>query len=100
MDGEENLVKRFEAATRAGIEEGKRLGYNPTRYQQMVKERGAVGAAKYVLRPGPPADGFVTLAHLNARPDLTTEYTALLPEFRELFTDDELAVAEARLGRR
>jgi hypothetical protein len=65
----------------------------------MVRERGAVGAAKQVLRPGPPADGFVTLAHLNGRPDLTTEYTALMPEFRSLFTHDELAVAESRLGR-
>jgi len=99
MTSDESLIERFEAVTLAGIEEGKRLGYNPTRYLQMVRERGAVGAAKQVLRPGPPADGFVTLAHLNSRPDLTTEYTALMPEFRSLFTNDELAVAESRLGR-
>lgn len=96
----ETPAERFEAVTLAGIAESKQLGCNPTRYLQMVRERGAVGAAKQVLRPGPPADGFVTLAHLNQRPDLTTEYTALMPEFRELFTDDELAVAESRLGHR
>ena len=38
----------FEAVTLAGIEESKRLGYNPTRYLLMVKELGAVGAAKRV----------------------------------------------------
>lgn len=98
---DETPAQRFEAVTMAGIEEGKRLfNYPASRYLQMVRERGAVGAAKHVLRPGPPADGFVTLAHLNGRPDLTTEYTALLPEYRELFTDDELAEAQRRLGNR
>ena len=41
--------EQFEAVTLAGIDESKRLGYNPTRYLQMVKELGAVGAAKRVL---------------------------------------------------
>jgi hypothetical protein len=101
MSGDQTAEQRFEAVTMAGIEEGKRLfNYNPTRYIVMVRERGAVGAAKQVLRPGPIPDGFVTLAHLHQRPDLTTEYTALMPEFRELFTEAELAEAEIRLGRR
>lgn len=99
MTPDESLIERFEAVTQAGIEEGKRLGYNPTRYLMLVRELGAVGAAKRVLRPGPAADGFVTLAHLKGRPDLTTEYTALMPEFHGLFTEDERAVAEGRLGR-
>lgn len=98
MNPDESVAQRFQEVTLAGIEEGKRLGYNPTRYLLMVRERGAVGAAKHVLRPGPPAYGFVTLAHLHRRPDLTTEYTALMPEFRELFTADELAEAARRLG--
>lgn len=97
MSDDQTAEDRFEAVQLAGIEEGKRLGYNATRYLMMVKERGAVGAAKQVLRPGPIPDGFVTLAHLHQRPDLTTEYTALMPEFRELFTEAELAVAERRL---
>lgn len=100
MNPDETLVQRFDAVTLRGIDEGKRLfNYPASRYVQMVRERGAVGAAKHVLRPGPPADGFVTLAHLNGRPDLTTEYTALMPEFQPLFTDEELAVARERLGR-
>lgn len=91
--------EQFEAVTFRGIEEGKRLfNYNPTRYIVMVRERGAVGAAKQVLRRGPIPDGFTTLL-INGRPDLTTEYTALMPEFQELFTEEELAVARERLGR-
>lgn len=97
---DENLIRQFEAVTSHGIEEGKRLfNYNPTRYIVLVRQHGAVGAAKQVLRRGPIPDGFVTLAHINGRPDLTTEFTALLPEFQELFTDEELAVARERLGR-
>ena len=97
MSDEQTAEERFEAVTMRGIQEGKRLGYNPTRYLMTVKERGAVGAAKQVLREGPIPDGFTTLAHLHQRPDLTTEYTALIPEFRELFTEAELAIAERRL---
>ena len=49
MNTDESLIQRFEAVTLAGIEEGKRLfNYNPSRYLQMVRERGAVGAAKHV----------------------------------------------------
>ncbi|QZA16486.1 hypothetical protein K3U93_17665 [Mycobacterium malmoense] len=100
MNPDESLTQRFEAVTLRGIEQGKRLfNYNPTRYIVMVRERGAVGAAKQVLRRGPIPDGFTTLAHINGRPDLTTEYTALMPEFQELFTEEELAVARERLGR-
>jgi hypothetical protein len=90
--------EQFEEVTMAGIDEGKRLGYNPTRYLQMVKQYGAVGAAKRVLRPGPPSEGFVTLAYLKDRKDLTTEATAVQPQFQELFTDEELRIARERLG--
>lgn len=99
MSGDLSAAERFEVVQLAGIDEGKLLGYNASRYLMLVRERGAVGAAKQVLRPGPIPDGFVTLAHLHQRPDLTTEYTALLPEFQELFTEEELAVARERLGR-
>jgi hypothetical protein len=96
---DESLIQQFEDVTLRGIEEGKQLfSYNPTRYLQIVRERGALGAAKQVLRRGPIPDGFVTLAHINRRPDLATEYTALMPEFQELFTEEELTVARERLG--
>ena len=64
----------------------------------MVRELGAVAAAKRVLRAGPPSEGFVTLAYLKGRKDLTTEATAVQPQFRELFTGEELRIARERLG--
>lgn len=91
-------VEQLAAATVASINECKQLNYSPTRWAQMVNERGALGAHKQVLRPGPPNDGFVTLAYdMNPpHPELTAEYAAL-HNFPDLFTEEELAVARGRL---
>lgn len=93
-------AERFEADMTGDYPEQKRLGYNPTDWMMMVARHGAVGAAKRVLRPGPPPSGFVRLAWELNRPDLTVEHYALRPEYQELFTSDELAIARERLGMR
>jgi hypothetical protein len=86
------------AHTVASIKECQRLGYRPTRWVQMVNEHGALDTHKQVLRPGPPNDGFVTLAYnMNPpHPELTAEYAAL-HNFPDLFTEEELGVARGRL---
>ena len=74
------------------------LGYNPTRFVQMLLRHGGRETARHILKPGPPHDGFATMLMLG-RLDLTIEYLAVESRFRELFTDAELHVAEERLGR-
>jgi hypothetical protein len=91
-------AERFDADTWAGIDESKKLGYKPTRYIQMVKELGAVETAKRVLHNPTLADGFVTLAYLKGRPDLTTEALVVRYQDEGLFTDEELNTARTRLG--
>jgi len=64
----------------------KEIGYNPTRFNQMVAEHG-----------GPEAsDGFTTLWE-NGRLEMSCEAIALLPWYEGLFSEDERAVARHRL---
>jgi hypothetical protein len=74
-----NDAERLEADLWAGIDESKRLGYNPTRFIQMVKQHGAVEATRMVVDTRHPAEGFVKLAWdvTPRRPDLTSEQLVL-----------------------
>jgi len=70
--------------------------YNATRFLQMVGEQGGLKAAHRLLA-SPPSDGFGAL-WAAGRVDLTVEYLVQQPEFRHLFSDEEIAVAVERVG--
>lgn len=72
------------------------IGYNPTRFNQMVAEHGGPGAARQLLRGRDASDGFTVLWEAN-RLEMSVEACVLLPWYRELFTGDELATARRRL---
>ena len=74
----------------------KEIGYNPTRFLQMVGEYGGVEAARLLLRGRDASDGFTTLWESH-RLDMSVEATVLLPWYVPLFSDSERAVAERRL---
>jgi len=61
------------------------VGYNATRFVEMVAERGGVGAAKALLAAAEVSDGFANLWEAG-RLDLTVEALVLEPEFEDLFT--------------
>ena len=91
------LERRFDAAMleiyeRAGAE----VGYWATRYLQMLRRRGGLETARYLLRQEATSDGY---AHLRdaGRLDLTVEAYSLRPEFQPLFTQSELSNARRRL---
>ncbi len=92
-----NDVERLEVDLWAGIEESKRLGYNPTRFIQMVKQHGAVEATRMVVDTRHPAEGFVKLAWdvTPRRPDLTSEQLVL--NYPCLFSEDVVRKARDRL---
>jgi hypothetical protein len=73
------------------------IGYNPTRFRQMVDEHRGVGAVRLLLRGRDASDGFTTLWE-NGRLDMSCEVIALLPWYADLFTNDERDVAHRRLG--
>ena len=93
-------AESFHADMLGSVDASKRLNppYYPTAFLVMVKRHGGVQAVKRLLA-APLAEGFTTLAYLHGRPDMTAEAFVLKSEYRELFTDEERAIAAARLGR-
>ena len=71
-------------------------GYNASRFIQMVDEQKGLAAAKTLLHSPHVSDGYTSLWELG-RLDLSVEAYVLKPDFRELFTPEELEIAESRL---
>jgi len=88
----------YERATWAAIEECKHLGrrYDPAIWIGMVRRSGAVAAAKHLLVSGDIQYGFRRLVE-EGRPDLTVEWSVLLPRWRRLFSDQYRDAARWRL---
>ena len=73
------------------------LSYNATRFIQMVSEHGGLEAARQLLRAPGVSDGFTTLWE-HRRLDLSVEAHVLRPEFSDLFSPDERAIAASADG--
>lgn len=98
MEDQLKLELRFDAEMeeiyhRAGAD----CRYWATRYRQMLHRRGGVETAKVFLRRSGVSAGFERLRECG-RLDLTVEAHVLKPEFASLFTEEERAVARARLA--
>lgn len=60
------------------------LGYNATRFLQMISDHGGLGAARQLLHAPAVSDGFTTLWE-HHRLELSVEAHVLRDEFRSLF---------------
>ncbi|MCR4293388.1 MAG: HNH endonuclease [Candidatus Kuenenia sp.] len=78
---------------------GKEVGYWGRRFLQAVRRNGGLATARRMLLPRNAGQrkGLDALLEAN-RPELTVEAIVLLPKFRSLFTDAEIAAAQERLG--
>lgn len=93
----DDVERAFDAAMVAIYTTAKRdLGYNATRFLQMVTDEGGLGAARRLLHASSVSDGFTTLWE-HARLDLSVEAHVLRPEFAGLFTNRERQIARRRL---
>ncbi len=72
------------------------IGYNPTRFRQMVGDVGGVEAAKRLLEGPATSDGFATLWEAG-RLHLSVEALAILPRFVVLFSERERTESRRRL---
>jgi hypothetical protein len=72
------------------------LGFNATRFLQMIAEQGGLATARQLLWSDTPSDGFTTLWQ-HGRLDLTVEAHVLKPEFAILFTNDDRQQVTHRL---
>lgn len=90
-------AQQFDRAMVAIYEEAARkYNYRATYFLNMVTEYGGVEAAKRLLQKEGFSDGFTTLWELG-RLDLSVEAHVIKPEYSDLFTPEEIAVAEQRL---
>jgi hypothetical protein len=94
-----NEVEReFHRAMVAIYETAKReLGYNATRFLQMLSEQGALATARQLLWSDTPSDGFTALWS-HHRLDLTVEAHVLQQRYAILFSDDDRQRARDRLA--
>lgn len=74
----------------------KEIKYNPSRFIQLVNDRGGLATAKQLIRVDGGTSGFTTLWE-NNRLDLSVEAHAIKPEYRDLFTDEEIEICRNRL---
>lgn len=72
------------------------LKYNPSRFLQMVGEKGALAAVKQLINNPDAASGFTRLC-LEGRLDLSVENCVCKKEFAELFSDEERNRCKERL---
>ena len=93
-----NLADRFEAELLQTVQEAKAIGYSPTVFERMLNDYGGVSTAKKLIVSGDVQYGFDRLAKLG-RLDISMERKMLKPEYKSLFTPDELKAAEWRLSR-
>ncbi len=75
---------------------GKETGYWASYFLRAVRRWGGVGAARRLLQQRHVSPGLVRLRQKD-RLDLSMEALVLAPEYHELFSDDERAVAARRL---
>ena len=74
----------------------KDIGYNATRFLQLVSNRGGLDAAKQLISSEHGTSGFTTLFE-NHRLDLSVEAHVIKPKYQSLFTADEIQLCNDRL---
>lgn len=90
---EKQFIDEILECIRIGKDE---FGYAPTRFIQMCEESGIIGACKRLLANDKLHEGFTFLWE-HKRLDLSVEAIALRPDFRGLFSEEELMRAQSKL---
>ncbi|MGC5258221.1 GmrSD restriction endonuclease domain-containing protein [Gordonia sp. DT218] len=95
---DEALTLEFHNAMVDICERSKREArYNPTQFRAMVAELGGLEAARILLAKPTVSDGFSILWE-KGRLDLTIEEVVRKKQFAQLFSQEELDVAQLRLA--
>jgi hypothetical protein len=74
----------------------KEAGFRSEKFLHMVGQNGGLDTAHTLLHAQDVSEGFKFLCE-RGRLDLTVEAFVIRPEWKELFTDEELAIARERL---
>lgn len=94
-------MSNLEAQFLQEMEDGYRLaakqGYKATYYMQMVREFGAINAAKRLITDPVISSGLQQLCLMGLL-NTSAEAIMLKPEYAELFTDEERQIAREKLA--
>lgn len=93
----EQLKAEFSSKLRDAIHECHKLGYHPTRFEQMLDTLGGASLAKKLVISGELQDGLKKLAKLG-RLDLSMEAIMQEVRFASLFSKLEIEAAQWRLA--
>ena len=98
-----SLEKQFEVELLQKMQRAKKeCKYNPTRFNQMIAQHGAIETAKRLIHngieTGHTSDGFTTLC-LCSRTDLSMEDSVCNPKYHCLFSQEEIDYCTDLLGR-
>jgi hypothetical protein len=91
-----DLERAFGKAMLSIYHEAKKVGYTAGYFLRMLSELGPTETARRLIESETPSDGFTRLYELG-RLDLTVEALALVPEWRDLFTNEQRRTARDRL---
>lgn len=92
-----DLEQEFTIVCLGAIADCRSLGYDPSVWMRMVKDHGAVEAARRLIKSSELQDGLKRLLRMG-RIELTVEYVIIQERWHDLFTEDERRAAEWRLN--
>lgn len=91
-----DTMKLLERDIMEGVETARReLGYNPTRFLQMVNQYGVYQSMKKLVAKKEPSEGYIKLL-LHQRTELSVEFHVV--KYAELFEEDEVIYCKELLG--
>lgn len=91
-----DLEKQFLNDMKYIYKECSEFGYFPHRFAEMINEKGAVATAKQLVTRKESTTGFTKLC-LNKKLGLSIEAYVIKPEYKELFTEEEIRASRERL---
>ncbi len=93
------LEVRFEKELISIYNRGKKeIGYNATRFLQMIAEYGGVETAHKLIASRDDLSGFTILWENHKQNELSLESVVIKPEYQELFTEQEVNECRRRLN--
>ncbi len=93
MENNNDLMVEFEKRIAKSINDSEKIGYYPTKFKQMVSNKGALETVKQLIVSPDFQYGFEKLKELK-RLDLSIEYiVANESKYAPLFTEDEIEAA-------
>lgn len=96
IEQKKELEMQFHKDMLSIYENARKIGYNATRFKQMVANEGGYNVAKKFINNNNPSEGFTSLWELG-RLDLTVESLVLRDEYKSLFTALERDIVQDRL---